>query len=124
MIPVLGRTPVERQILVRYRDYAAVNASVGAEQIVYAAERREDIERYRLLVARRFASDFRHTYGEDARGASQTYILLERRGTRDVVNVVRIRAPDQDGAFVRLPGLTYFFDPTTYALLDIWGTEY
>mgnify|MGYP007037740896 CR=1 FL=1 len=105
-----------------------MNASVGAPEVVYSTDRQDDLVRYQAIIADRLERDLASVYESPVPRAERIYLLLGRQGGLDVVEVIRLGAPDStrpwrqtfDGLQSVGP-LTYVFDPTTQALLDVRG---
>lgn len=108
---VRGATPLEREILRRGEGLASINASIGAERIVFVswAIGLEDI---RSAVDARYVSDLIAIYGTELEKAEAEYLLLGERENDYVVFVVRVADTRPDGAYRDLEGLIYAFSKT------------
>jgi len=128
MTPVTGASAIEQQILLSYRVYADVNASVGAPEIVYSAHLPESASHYQSVIQGRIESDLRRYYGDPIHTAERVYLLFGVREGRDLVQVVRLGTPSPghserqsfDG-LQQIETLVYIFEPQTRALVDVYG---
>jgi hypothetical protein len=128
MIPVTGSSPVEEQILVSYRAYTAVNASLGATEIVYSTNVPASASRYQSVIQRRIERDLKSYYRRPIHRAERVYLLFGAWEGRDLVEVVRLGtlSPERrdrqtfDG-LQQVETLTYVFEPSTRALVEVYG---
>ncbi len=128
MMRVDGNTAVERQILLSYRNYASVNASLVSPEVIYATDRDEELARYEGVIRERIERDLAAVYGSRVREAQRIYLLLGRQSGHDIVEVIRLGASDPDRSFRQsfdglysVGPLTYVFDPRNGAVLNVEG---